>query len=116
MYEIKIEIVLDRVASEFDDPEEQRYIDKWLHLRPYFPSMVEWLNSMIKTIQGTSRTSVTFGFSTVSELLSRFGSTNLFFKKWFPVDAGRCCAEFLFRFAHDNIRRSVLRCARELGY
>lgn len=78
---------LDRVDTEFEEDEnELKYIDKWLHIRPYFPTLIKWVKYAITVIEGTKRTSTSLGFSNLSELLKRTGGGNIWFNTWFPKE------------------------------
>jgi hypothetical protein len=76
----------DAVAAAED--ERQRYIDKWAHLRPLFPSVLQRVDWMRKWLRGTTLTQTTLKFSSVSEFLHSMESDSPFRKRWLPSSLG----------------------------
>jgi len=53
-------------------------------LREFYPSIISWSNYISSWVKGHKEVSLQFRFKTLSELLSRLGAGNLWFKQTFP--------------------------------
>jgi len=64
---------------------EEGYIDKWLHLRPIFPKIVDWIKEGMKVIAGSKSIGLAFKFMNFSDLFKKVGSGSRMFRDYFPV-------------------------------
>ena len=74
--------------SSIDTKEGEAYVDKWLHIRPLFSSIIKNLKDIIKFLSGTKSRSMMFKYASVSEMLRKFGSASLWMRKFFPFAIG----------------------------
>jgi hypothetical protein len=57
--------------------------------RKYFPYIIEVAKYLYNHIVGFERSTFKFKFTSLSEMLIKFGSTNLFIKRLFPQEIGK---------------------------
>lgn len=67
---------------------EDKYVDKWLHIRPLFPTMIAAIKSIIKTISGSRNVSCMFKFPVLSDMLKKLGHFMPWMRVWLPPEVG----------------------------
>ena len=63
------------------------YVDKWLHIRPLFPTIIEGIKYAMKQIKGSNYSSIMFKYPVLSDMLKKVGNISPWFRKWFPSGA-----------------------------
>lgn len=74
--------------SSINTKEGEAYVDRWLHIRPLFPSITSKLKETMKLLSGTKSCSFMFKYTTISEMLRKFGAASPWVRKFFPSAAG----------------------------
>ena len=79
---------------------EDKYVDKWLHIRPLFPTMIAAIKSIIKTISGSRNVSCMFKFPVLSDMLKKLGHFMPWMRVWLPPEVGSVPVLIPFRKLH----------------